>query len=561
MSQFLLVCHQQKISIVQKKRLDIIANKIIPDNLIPNPSLEIGDDSLRIKILNPNSTINLKKNGICFGKMVNENQEWFEVSGDVPHDGNYSIIRYDDDTLQIIGDILGYRSIWYYQDQDIFIVSSSQRAIILYLGEFQPNQEVYKWMLSSGSIGPDLSWDSRIKKLKPDSTLSLNRNKWTISYNINEFIIQPVERKLEKLEETFKKILDDVFQNFNFDTSSWTLPLSGGYDSRAILQFLGENKSKGFKSITWGTHNSLNNKKSDAYVAELVAQKFETNHSFLEVDPDIENIANVIERFVCACEGRIDKISGYVDGMKLWNKLHKSGIKGIIRGDQALGAHEVQSPNEVYNDVGFTLLEDFSNTRKISKLLGDYIQKRPTYLTQQESESLQTWNERLYQIYRVPTIVAALNGIKLNYVEVVSPYFTRSIINFIRQLPDDARTNKKLFMAITNKFNTHIPYASTNAHINLKSWLRQEKTMNVILEQFYYGKSSIDVFPKSYINYITNKNNSNFLINQINKVRNKLQGKNMILDFNRIAFRSLIITKMHDIIKEDLSFMKKIEVQ
>jgi len=561
MSQFLLVCLQQKISIVQKKRLDIIANKIIPDNLIPNPSLEVGDDSLRINVLNPNSTINLKKKGICFGKMINETQEWFEVSGDVPHDGNYSIIRYDDDTLQIIGDILGYRSIWYYQDQDVFIASSSQRAIILYLGEFQPNQEVYKWMLSSGSLGPDLSWDSRIKKLKPDSALSLNRNKWTISYNINEFIIQPVERKLEKLEDTFKKILEDVFQNYNFDTSSWTLPLSGGYDSRAILQFLGEKKSKGFKSITWGTHNSLYNKQSDAYVAELVAQKFETNHSFLEVDPDTENIANVIKRFVCACEGRIDKISGYVDGMKLWNKLHKSGIKGIIRGDQALGAHEVQSPNEVYNDVGFTVLEDFSNTRKISKLLGDYIQKRPTYLTQQVSESLQTWNERLYQIYRVPTLVSALNSIKLNYVEVISPFFTRSIINFIRQLPDDARTNKKLFMAITNKFNTDIPYASTNAHINLKSWLRQEKTMNVILEQFYYGKSSKDVFPKSYIDYIANKNNSNFLINQINKVRNKLQGKNTVLDFNRIAFRSLIITKMYDIIKEDLSFMKKIEVQ
>jgi len=72
------------------------------------------------------------------------------------------------------------RTIWYVQTDDVFMASTSQRAIVYFLHEFQPDKTAFLWMLSSGTLGPDASWDSRVKRLGPNARLILDRSMWRL---------------------------------------------------------------------------------------------------------------------------------------------------------------------------------------------------------------------------------------------------------------------------------------------------------------------------------------------------------------------------------------------
>ncbi|UZS00175.1 asparagine synthase-related protein [Chondrinema litorale] len=564
MSKFVIICTKGTIPEVHKKKIALIEKLILPNNLSPNPSQHIGDHSLSISIINPNNTLKVNDKAVCLGQMIKPKHDWQKPLGDIPTDGNFTILRFDKDLLEIVGDRVGYRTIWYYCNDNIFIASSSQRAIIAYLEKFTPNDQVYKWMLSSGTIGPDLSWDKNITKCKPDSTITLDRKKWKISIHTQPFNITPSTFNIESAQQKFYNILSNIFQNIQLNNNSWSLPLSGGYDSRALLYFLKKESDSSINTITWGTKDSINNLKSDAYIAKQVAKHFHAKNQFLEINTEAEYTHSVLQRFLVASEGRIDKISGYVDGMNLWNKLFQSGVNGIIRGDQALGCHTVKSKNEVYHDAGLTTFEKFANTRKIDNLLGDYQQIVPNYLEQQSTESLQSWCERLYQTYRIPTVISALNEIKLNFVEVISPYFSKSILDFIRQLPDEHRSNKKLFISIINQLNIDIPLASENSHLNKKVWLRKPKVLNEITEYLFYSHSANHIFPKEYLNYVVEnieeKQPSTFQ-KSMRKIKNEMLKTGKPIDINNILFRSYIIAKMNDLIKEDLKQMKNLSIK
>jgi asparagine synthetase B (glutamine-hydrolysing) len=70
-----------------------------------------------------------------------ENENWHEIGDETP-DGAFAIIRSNDQTVQLVTDTLGQRTLWYVLTENFFIASTSQRAILLYLGGFELNEAV-----------------------------------------------------------------------------------------------------------------------------------------------------------------------------------------------------------------------------------------------------------------------------------------------------------------------------------------------------------------------------------------------------------------------------------
>jgi len=68
--------------------------------------------------------------------------------------GAYALVRGDANVVEVVTDSLASRTIWYAQTDDLFVASTSQRAIVALLGRFEFNTEVIPWMLSSGTLGP-----------------------------------------------------------------------------------------------------------------------------------------------------------------------------------------------------------------------------------------------------------------------------------------------------------------------------------------------------------------------------------------------------------------------
>ena len=94
---------------------------------------------------------------------------------------SYALFRRDENTVELVSDIVSSRTIWYVQTEKCITASTSQRAIVFFLQDFKPNKAVFSWMLSSGTVGPGLSWDSRIQCLSGNSLLFLGRSSWKLT--------------------------------------------------------------------------------------------------------------------------------------------------------------------------------------------------------------------------------------------------------------------------------------------------------------------------------------------------------------------------------------------
>jgi hypothetical protein len=440
--------------------MDRVLARLTPDNLRPrSPRIIAGAGSL-IGILNPSDDLPVRGESVCLGALFGPGPDWWRPGADAP-DGSYALFRGDGSVLDLVSDIVGSRTIWYAQTEELFIAATSQRAIVCFLQSFEPNEAVYPWMLSSGTLGPGLSWDRRIRCLGPDTRLRLDRRTWEV--RIEQV---PVEFKPENLpraehERRLRQALEETFAWLKLDLAQWVLPLSGGYDSRAILLLLKERA--GLTAVTWGLKSALEDKQSDAWVARELVRHFGLAHEYYETDLSAEPIDQIFERYLVAGEGRVDHISGYMDGFAIWRRLHESGRQGILRGDVAFGCRAVQNDRQVYHNMSATVLEDFGNLAAASTGCGLHGQKRPGYLERRLAETRAAWRDRLNLEFEIPYVFAGLSDLKLPYVEVIQPLMSRRIVETVRAQTDELRTGKSLFKSIVTGRGPRIGYAGRAA--------------------------------------------------------------------------------------------------
>jgi len=184
MSKIVYIYSKEKLEKSIEKKLKRVCDKINPDNIIATPTkVEIGEN-IAFAISNPTSSLSIEDYSVLLGKMIDKKTDWLNSPYDLL-DGSFAIFREKQNRLELISDITGSRTIWYYFDDEIFIASTSQRAIIMLLGNFDLNKKVIPWILSTGGLGYLQSWDSRIKAIPADSIMSLDKDSWSISIESN----------------------------------------------------------------------------------------------------------------------------------------------------------------------------------------------------------------------------------------------------------------------------------------------------------------------------------------------------------------------------------------
>ncbi|CAL66973.1 asparagine synthase-related protein [Christiangramia forsetii] len=544
----------------QNRKIKSICDNFNPDDINLAPTLLFTSEKNFYGVSNP--TKNLKTDGanILLGKLFDKTENWDKPVLEYP-DGNYAIFRSDGDKIEVVCDNLGTRCVWYYFNNEIFIASTSQRGIIEFLGDFQFDKSVIPWIISTGSLGPSSSWDKRIKKVPADGSVIIDKTKWELYSKVN-----PVKFEPQKLayKEQKNKLLDALASTFKSikDIDNWNITLSGGHDSRAILlllkKFSRSNRDK-FKTITWGEKNAINDEMGDVLIAQKVARKLNTRHLFFPTELTNENVNEIVEKFLKNGEGRIDHIAGYLDGFLIWKNLYENGVEGIIRGDEVFGYNKIFSPLIVNSFMGLTLCSEFSNLKKYD-FIQNLEQEKPNYLLQQNNESIHTWRDRIFHQYRIPYIQSALADLKFAYVEQINPFLSRKIVNVMRALPDDLRTNKKLFKQIMTQLDIDVPYAKRDSNGLVVNIVKQKNMVDLIKKELssHYAKT---IFPEGFLTQviknlkvengkekIRNKNILKLIKQSLPINFKKFLSRNrtsLILDENVLGFRILIICKMH----------------
>jgi hypothetical protein len=260
-----------------------------------------------------------------------------------------------------------------------------------------------------------------------------------------------------------------------------------------------------------------------------------------------------------------------MDGFKIWKTLFEEGIKGTIRGDECFGWLRTSSALGVKLVTGCALCSDYSNLKEYTKY-GIPEQEVPPFLNRRKGETFATWRDRLYQEYRIPTILSALSDLKLSYVEQISPLLAKKILYRVRQLPDRLRTEKKIIKNIIRSISPKIEFATSAATASPGDIFKGKRLAGVLRSELSsdYAKK---IFREEFLDLILKgiKTEPEEKISKARSASLRSYAKKYLplfliramrmfsppaVDKNVLAFRIFLISKMNEILKED-SLMKK----
>ena len=180
-------------------------------------------------------------------------------------------------------------------------------------------------------------------------------------------------------------------------------------------------------------------------------------------------------------------------------------------------------------------------------------QELPQNLLKGKGETLPAWRDRLYHQFRLPTIISALGDLRLAYMEQAAPLLSRRILRAVRQLPDDLRTNKILFKRIVGAMSPKIEFASSGAIASPQQILRDERIVDLLKEELS-SEHLKQVVPAGLLGRIvegmeTGRVRTSRWDAYSRRVKTRLLGGEV--DYNVLAFRVFIISRMNTILSHD----------
>jgi hypothetical protein len=481
MAGFIIACSRNTTAPSLGDDLRRLALHLAPDNITPNAPHVTESDGLAWAVVNPVPGVQIRANGVCLGALF-EDADWSVPLSRAPN-GSFALLRHDAVHVELVTDLYASRTVWYTHTEDLFLASTSQRAIVALLQSFEPEPETVTWMIASGSLGPELSWDRRLRRVPTGTRVSLDRRTWELSttrervhYDAADL---PDAQHLGRLLDGILSVCRDL------DLSSRTsvLTLSGGYDSRSLLFGLAH-AGKPPACVTWGLASSLDDPLNDAALARTLAGSYGRSFEYFVTDPTGEPLHDILTRLLKAGEGRSEDLGGYTDGLELWRKLFTSGVEAVIRGDSP-GWGYVPLLNDFFArsmSNRLTLVDDYPDGHLVRRL--DLPpQRMDTGLYRQDGESLAAYSDRVYTEFFTPTFLAALTDIKCAYIEVILPLLGRRVVDVVAQLPEGLRYCREGLKYLVTELAPDIPIAQHPADAVSDQYLQWPQTLDELLTE------------------------------------------------------------------------------
>jgi hypothetical protein len=448
MAGLIIVCgregHGPGISAADVRRC---AALIVPDNIEPHPPILWEQDGVVAAAVNPGPSTLFSQGSVAVGHLYEPRERWWEP-GALPPDGSYALCRVGDGRVELVTDLYASRTLWYAMTADLFLASSSQRALVALLGSFELNDEAVSWLLSDGALPPGAGWDARLRWVPPASRLTLDRTRWSLDEARDPIPISPSPGTEDEQVERLRDAVRDACARLDLPWESWRLALSGGMDSRSIALGLVRAGVRPV-TVTWGRAAARRDYKSDAVIAGVVAERLGLQNVYYEVDFTGEPIDRVLGRFVATSESRLDHFDAYIDGLRMWRRLVEWGVEGIVRGDapsQGFRWYYRSEEQLRVRGVGF-LLSDYPPSHPIHRL-GLAPQTVPDRLRRRPGESLNAYGGRLFQESASPGMLSPLNDLKGLYMEVANPLLSRDVVRAAHTLRESLRRGRRASKAV-----------------------------------------------------------------------------------------------------------------
>lgn len=316
--------------------------------------------------------------------------------------GSGAEIVFTNDRVVIETPLVTNRTLWRFRNHELDLVSTSLQALSYLIGDVELDESAAHWMLLSGTLGPEVSWDRRIRQMSPATRYVLGTGETVPRHKADNGSLL---RRSVDWERELEQRLGAVIDGLDLRPADWGLPLSGGVDSRGLALALGGS----LPAFTWGAESSRADPLSDLSVACRVAAKLQLDHCSLDLTAGRTPAGAVLDRFVAASECRTENIAGYVDGMQLWQDLRALGIRGIVRGDEVFGWVRRTAPPASRVSTGAVFAGDLLVPQRLKSAFEAIASQQtiPSWIVQDSGESLPDYRDRLYRRFRCSSLLAA----------------------------------------------------------------------------------------------------------------------------------------------------------
>lgn len=417
----------------------------------------------------------------CLGVLIGRDDAWWRVSADPP-EGTYCLARWDVGTIELVSDICASRTLWYALTDDLFVASTSQRAVVTLLRSFELLPAATAGYMAVGSPGPGVSWDARLDWVPSDARATLDRAAWRVTERRTPYVLEQAPGDDETHVGRVSDAITATCQGLDIDAGRWALTMSGGLDSRVLLAYLLESGVRP-RCVTWTARGSLRNPVSDVSIAKQVARRNGVDLEVLVIDDAEIDVETVLTRFVAADECRNDELAGYLDGLALWRDLTLSGVQGVIRGDQSMGG---RWRPRTYDSARFANAGarpvDYPEGHLLRRL-GLAEQRWPEYLRNEPGETLADYGVRLEQQCCLPVFLGGLSALKARYVEIANPFLSRRCIGVVRSLPYGLRDRAQAYSRIAHRLQPTIPYARVDSTAPVSDLLERPEFVELAVRE------------------------------------------------------------------------------
>tara|TARA_B100000131_G_scaffold285036_1_gene294047 strand:- start:930 stop:2720 length:1791 start_codon:yes stop_codon:yes gene_type:complete len=210
--------------------------------------------------------------------------------------GQFSIFFLDKakNKALLIRDRLGQKPLYYKLLSDEIIFGSNLKSLLKLSGINETiSQDSLNEYIKYGAISSPRTIFNDINKVSPGCYIEINLKDENIKCIENKYwdLAEKVDNKPFQLEEFWKIFRDAVILRLNADVPVANF-LSGGIDSSTIVKILNETNN----SLNTFTVTLDNKKYDDSYWAEIVSEKYNTNHKSVSISNylDVENVEKIL---------------------------------------------------------------------------------------------------------------------------------------------------------------------------------------------------------------------------------------------------------------------------
>lgn len=365
--------------------------------------------------------------------------------------GSFRVVIYHQGITRIYTDQLASRALFYINDSSGSVYSSHTAPLLEAMQQRTIDGANLLQFLNRGRFFAGATLFKELRQLQPGCghRITEQGNTSPSQFTWYQYQLQNLALTADEILPRFKTLLDSAILQHWQRADGPALILSGGVDSRYILNTLGQllptDEFHQIFTCLWAEPNPSPD--SDAAWALREAERHQVPFEMFPVHAPSEVM---FEAMFAIQSGMTAHVFSHCNDLYWCRHMAQQGNRALIRGDEIFGPNgdSVSTREQALARVGLGALPDeLTTVGGFNCDVSDWRQAHFDHIDTlaQIADEPNDLRDLLYCCERLPAFNTHLNSHRAPFVENFNPLLDKPLLDFTAQLPRHLRTDKSIF--------------------------------------------------------------------------------------------------------------------